>query len=169
MLSRRGIWLNVTGTGGVLGIDTCASPLVGGSTIPDTVVLVFSGTCDALALVASNDDAPALCGAGTGTERRSSLSFCTAPGDEYFVWIAPFAVGAQTFTYVATVRDLGRATPNPSRSSAPRSTTAAMTQPPASSMWPSWLRSSAGTGRHVPSAIGATTIGIASSLRATSM
>jgi hypothetical protein len=107
MLSRRGIWLNVTGTGGVLGIDTCASPLVGGSTIPDTVVLVFSGTCDALALVASNDDAPALCGAGTGTERRSSLSFCTAPGDEYFVWIAPFAVGAQTFTYVATVRDLG--------------------------------------------------------------
>ncbi len=110
MLSRRGVWFTVQGSGGELVLDTCASPLVGGTTIPDTVLMVFGGSCDALSLVASNDDAPSGCGAGSGAERRSRVSFCSAAGEQYLVWLAPFAVGPQNFGYSLTVRDNGTCT-----------------------------------------------------------
>ncbi|MFM7297949.1 MAG: lamin tail domain-containing protein, partial [Planctomycetota bacterium] len=120
MLSRRGVWFSVQGSGGQLELDTCASPLAAGSTIPDTVLMVFGGTCDGLSLVASNDDVPTLCGAGSGTERRSRVSFCSTAGDQYKVWLAPFAVGSQSFAYTLTVRDAGTcAQPVPSASCPP--------------------------------------------------
>ncbi len=107
MSSRRGLWFALQGTGTTLTFDTCASPLVGGSSIPDTVVMVYGGTCDALYLVAANDDSPVPCGTGSGTERRSSVSWCSLAGATYFVWLAPYAVGPQAFSYVATVSDSG--------------------------------------------------------------
>ena len=110
MLSRRGVWFSVQGSGGELALDTCASALVGGAAIPDTVLMVFGGSCDALSLVASNDDAPSGCGAGSGAERRSRVSFCSAAGEQYLVWLAPFAVGPQNFGYSLTVRDNGACT-----------------------------------------------------------
>jgi hypothetical protein len=107
MSSRRGLWFELQGTGTELTFDTCASPLVGGSSIPDTVVMVFGGTCDSLYLVAANDDSAVACGTGSGTERRSRVSWCSLAGATYFVWLAPYAVGPQTFSYVATVSTAG--------------------------------------------------------------
>ncbi|MBL8801188.1 MAG: hypothetical protein JNN27_04275 [Planctomycetes bacterium] len=106
MGARRGVWFRVVGTGTTLSASTCASPLNAGA-IPDTVLMVLAGDCDALSVVAYNDDAPALCGAGSGTERRSSVAWCAAAGETYWIWLAPFLGGSQTFAYTLDVVDDG--------------------------------------------------------------
>ncbi|MCC7015269.1 MAG: lamin tail domain-containing protein [Planctomycetes bacterium] len=110
MGSRRGLWYAVTGSGSTLTADTCASPLIGGTTIPDTVMMIFAGAPEDLMVVAANDDAPAACGAGSGTERRSRTSWCTVAGATYYIWVAPFApTPAPTFQFVLTITDDGLA------------------------------------------------------------
>ncbi len=106
MGSRRGQWYSVVGTGATLSASTCASPLNAGA-IPDTVLMVLCGSCDALSVVAYNDDAPALCGAGSGIERRSSVSWCSSAGVTYWIWVAPFNGGANAFAYALDVWDDG--------------------------------------------------------------
>jgi len=106
MGARRGLWFRVVGAGTTLTASTCASPLNAGA-IPDTVLMVLAGECDALSVVAYNDDAPALCGVGSGTERRSSVAWCAAAGETYWIWLAPFLGGSQTFAYTLDVVDDG--------------------------------------------------------------
>jgi hypothetical protein len=104
MGARRGRWYSVLGTGATMSASTCASPL-NGAAIPDTVLMVLGGSCDALSVVAYNDDAPALCGAGAGIERRSQVSWCSQAGATYWIWVAPFASGGQSFGFVLEVGD----------------------------------------------------------------
>jgi hypothetical protein len=105
MGSRRGLWYRVTGTGHTMTADTCASPLIGGSQIPDTVMMVLGGTCDGLTRVGFDDDVGVSCGTGSGVERRSRVSWCSEFGAPYFVWIAPFNSGPAGFTFTLTVVD----------------------------------------------------------------
>jgi hypothetical protein len=109
MSSRRGVWYSVIGTGSTLTADTCASSLIGGTTIPDTIVMVFGGTCDSLTIVGNNDDVGLVCGAGSGVERRSRVSWCSEAGASYFVFVAPFSAGPQTFLFTLTISDDGSA------------------------------------------------------------
>lgn len=106
MGARRGRWYSVLGTGATMTASTCASPL-NGSVIPDTVLMVLSGTCDALSVIAYDDDAPAPCGAGSGVERRSNVSWCSAAGQTYWIWVAPFSAGGQNFAFTLDVWDDG--------------------------------------------------------------
>jgi lamin tail-like protein/thrombospondin type 3 repeat protein len=112
MTFRRGIWYTVTGTGTTITATTCATPLIGGTTMPDTVMMVMCGTCDGLSIVGSNDDnlvggVITLCGVGTGTERRSTVKWCSTIGQTYYIWLAPFSTGAQTFSYTLDVTEDG--------------------------------------------------------------
>ncbi len=108
MGARRGRWYSVLGTGATMTASTCASPL-NGTAIPDTVVMVLAGSCDALSVVGYNDDASALCGVGAGIERRSEVSWCSQPGATYWIWVAPFASGVQMFGFTLDVWDDGSA------------------------------------------------------------
>ena len=107
MGSRRGQWYSVLGTGATMSAASCASPLLNTGAIPDTVLMVLCGSCDALSVVTYNDDAPALCGVGSGIERRSSVSWCSTAGVTYWIWIAPFNGGANSFAYALDVWDDG--------------------------------------------------------------
>jgi len=107
MGARRGAWFTVIGTGNTMTADTCASPLIGGVQIPDTVMAVLTGSCGGLTRIGFGDDLPQLCGAGGGVERRSRVNWCSSAGTTYFVWIAAFNTTPGTMTYVLTVNDDG--------------------------------------------------------------
>jgi hypothetical protein len=107
MSSRRGVWFEVVGTGNTMTADTCASPLIGGAQIPDTVLMLLGGACSGSTKLAFNDDQAALCGAGGGVERRSRVSWCSRAGETYRLWVAPFNTGPQNFAYALTISDDG--------------------------------------------------------------
>ncbi|MCC7015270.1 MAG: lamin tail domain-containing protein [Planctomycetes bacterium] len=108
MGSRRGLWYRVTGTGHTLTADTCASPLIDGAQIPDTVVMVLGGSASGLTQVAFDDDQPTLCGVGSGVERRSAASWCSQAGATYFVWVAPFNASPASSAFTLTISDDGQ-------------------------------------------------------------
>ncbi len=107
MGARRGHWLRVVGSGGLMSADTCLTPAINGVDTPDTVLMVATGTCSSLSFIGFSDDQPLLCGPGFGVERRSRVEWCSLAGQEYFVWVAAFNSGASTLDYVLTVSALG--------------------------------------------------------------
>lgn len=90
-----GVWYSVTGTGNQITVDTCNL-----ATTYDTVMTVFCGDCGELFCAGFNDDA---CGL------RSSITFCSAPGVEYLVFVHGFF---NTGNFTLTVSD-GPACNNP--------------------------------------------------------
>ena len=99
MSSARGLWYRVIGTG-----TTLTASLCGTAPTLDSKILVLAGTTDALSLVAGGDDNGPGC---TGTQ--ASVSWCAGLGQEYYVWIAPFAGGASTAPFSLDLIDTGTA------------------------------------------------------------
>jgi hypothetical protein len=99
MGARRGLWYSVVGNGNTLVAETCAS----GASI-DTVLGVFDGTSDGLTSIAFNDDNATACGSGS---YLSSVSWCSQSGATYYIWVAPWTTGAQTFGFTLAVSDSG--------------------------------------------------------------
>lgn len=95
MSSSRGLWYSLTGNGNQLTASLCA-------TVPsvDSRLIVLAGTCDGLTVVTSGDDNGPSC---TGTQ--ASATWCSIAGQQYLVWIAPFAVSASTGTLTLNITD----------------------------------------------------------------
>ncbi len=98
MSARRGLWYTVTGTGNTMTASLCpTTPTL------DTVCIVMCGTCDGLTVVGNSDDAGAtLCPASTAA---AVASWCSAPGQVYYVWVAPFGTGASTAAFTLRISD----------------------------------------------------------------
>ncbi len=93
---RRGLWYTVTGSGNTLSASLCPGAAL------DSLIEVFCGTCDGLSIVATGDDDGPSC-AGT----QASTSWCTLPGQTYYVWISPFGGGAVTTAFTLRISDNG--------------------------------------------------------------
>ena len=83
---RKGVWYRVVGDGTTYTASTC-NP----GTLVDTIIQVFCG-CSDLACVGANDDTTANeCFLVEQTaNRKSRLSWCTAPGQEYLIHVGAF-------------------------------------------------------------------------------
>ncbi len=93
---KRGVWYRVVGTGNTMSADLC------GSTVFDSVMLVFGGTCENMTQVAANDQ-----GTCPASANLSNLSWCSVLGANYFIFVSPFASGAATNTFTLTINDSG--------------------------------------------------------------
>ncbi len=96
-----GVWYSVIGTGGVIVATTCDAPGSGGSASYDTKISVFTGTCAGLVCVGGNDDN---CFGGT-SGLRSTVSWCSEPGQQYLVLVHGF--GGATGTFTLAINDGG--------------------------------------------------------------
>lgn len=72
-LPKYGVWHSFAGNGERVTLSTC-----GGTTNYDTQIGVYSGSCAALVCVAGNNNA---CG------RQSTVSFVSAVGTTYYIWV----------------------------------------------------------------------------------
>jgi len=81
-----GVWYSIVGTGASITASTCGSGF-------DTQIAIYSGTCGALACVAGNDDA---CGL------QSTVTWSSAIGTTYYIYVDGFATAAGTFTLALT-------------------------------------------------------------------
>ena len=97
MSYRRGLWYTVMGTGNTMTASLCQS-------LPsfDSVLIVMAGTPDGLTVVANGDDNGPAC-----TGSQASASWCSLSGLTYYVWIAPYSTGAQTYAFVLRISDDG--------------------------------------------------------------
>jgi hypothetical protein len=79
------------GTGNTITVTTCdASPTTG----YDTKLSVFCGPCDNLVCVGGNDDGGTPdCQIPAGPNWKSRFSWCSAPGQSYYVLVHGFGVG----------------------------------------------------------------------------
>ncbi|MCI0629246.1 MAG: hypothetical protein L0Y44_01155 [Phycisphaerales bacterium] len=83
-----GVWFSVVGNGTTLTASTC-SPL----TTYDSALTVFCGSCDSLECVGGNDD---FCGLQT------QFSWCSVPGQTYYILVFGFATNAGPFQITVT-------------------------------------------------------------------
>jgi hypothetical protein len=105
MSSKRGLWYTVVGTGNTITVTTC------GTSTPvnaDTNINVMCGTCDGLAVVASNDQTSGGCGTPLSSN-PSTASWCSTMGQTYYVWVGPFSTAASTIMGSVTITDDGTA------------------------------------------------------------
>jgi len=85
------LWYNLLGTGNTITVTTCdASPTTG----YDTKLSVFCGPCDNLVCIGGNDDGGTPdCQIPAGPNWKSRFSWCSAPGQSYYVIVHGFATG----------------------------------------------------------------------------
>ena len=81
-----GVWYTITGTGDLITASLCGSGF-------DTQIAVYSGSCGALSCVAGNDD---FCGL------QSSVSWPSAAGTEYYIYIDGFGAASGSYTMSVT-------------------------------------------------------------------
>jgi len=91
---RKGVWYTITGTGGMITLSTCSA-----TTNFDTQISVYTGTCAALAFVASNDNAA---GCANFFGRLSTVSFNSTFGTTYSIMVSGKLSASGTFTLAAT-------------------------------------------------------------------
>lgn len=89
------VWFRASGDGREYSLDLCGSSY-------DTVIAVFSGSCNDLQCVAWNDDY-------LGCGLQSNTTVCTSVGTEYFIAVGGFD-GAKG-NYVLEVNDIGPCIP----------------------------------------------------------
>jgi hypothetical protein len=100
-----GVWHTVIGTGNVLTATTC-----NGGTNYDTKLTVYCQDCPELACIGGNDDQagafdPACDVTGIGSNRGSTVSWCSQAGAVYRVFVHGFL--AASGNYELTVEDSG--------------------------------------------------------------
>ncbi len=87
-LPKYGVWYSIVGTGGDITLSTC-----GGTTNYDTQIGVYSGSCAALTCVAGNNN---FCG------RQSTVTFTSASGTTYYIWVTGVIDARGNFSLSAT-------------------------------------------------------------------
>ena len=95
MGGRRGLWYTVVGDGTTLTASGCAT-----TPVLDSVMVVYTGTCDGLTQIGWNDD---FC----GSLNASQVSWCSQAGATYYVWFSPFASTASTAGFTLNVTSSG--------------------------------------------------------------
>ncbi|MFO0828557.1 MAG: thrombospondin type 3 repeat-containing protein [Phycisphaerales bacterium] len=81
--SAPGVWYSLIGNGQTVTADTLTS-------IYDTRLHVYTGTCAALTCVTANDD--------ISSGFKSKVSFQTVPGQTYYILVSGFSTSTGTFT-----------------------------------------------------------------------
>lgn len=81
--TSEGNWYTVVGTGSFLAASTCTGDKERDAAMLDTVIMVYSGDCDALELETYDDDS-GMCG-----NLKSTAYFETVAGATYYVNVAP--------------------------------------------------------------------------------
>jgi len=94
-LPRYGVWYTIAGTGGDITLSTC-----GGTTNYDTQIGVYSGSCAALTCVAGNNN---FCG------RQSTVTFTSATGTTYYIWVTGVIDARGNFSLSATCANVAPA------------------------------------------------------------
>lgn len=89
------MWFRLAGDGREYSLDLCGSEF-------DTVIAVFSGSCDELQCVAWNDDF-------LGCDFKSKTSVCAAVGTNYYIAVGGF--DGDTGNYELVVTDIGECIP----------------------------------------------------------
>jgi hypothetical protein len=95
MGGRRGVWYSVVGDGTTLTASMCTT-----TPVLDSVMVVYTGTCDGLTNIGYNDD---FC----GSLNASQVSWCSQAGANYYIWLAPFNSGASTAGFTLNVTSSG--------------------------------------------------------------
>ncbi len=90
-VTAPGNWYTVTGNGNTLTATMCSSP------IPyDAKIFIYCGTsCDNLFCLTSNDD-------GCAPGGPSEATWCSDPGQQYYVFVTGFAAGTGAYELVVT-------------------------------------------------------------------
>ncbi len=91
-----GVWYSVIGNGTTLTATTCLDP-AGSPFQYDTKLGVFCGTCDNLVCITGNDDN---CSGVSGL--YSTVTWCSAPGQEYFLLVTGFSTASGIFDLLVT-------------------------------------------------------------------
>jgi len=94
-----GVWYTISGTGNTVTATTC-SP----NTFMDTQMIVYCGSgCDSLFCVTSNDDDGVCSEPGfSPPEWRSTVTFCTAPGTTYWIFVQGFGGSQGDFELIVS-------------------------------------------------------------------
>jgi hypothetical protein len=79
-----GVWYTVQGWGGTMNASLC------GSTVADTKLAVYTGSCGAFTCVAGNDDACSF---------QSAVSWTSAPSTTYHIYVYAFSTADPGFTF----------------------------------------------------------------------
>ncbi len=79
-----GVWYKFAGTGDIVTAATCLTASF------DSKINVYSGTCGTLVCVGGNDD-------GCGT--RSTVTFSSSVGTDYYILVTGFGSGTSAFTF----------------------------------------------------------------------
>ncbi len=90
---RFGVWYVFTGTGQSVTLSTCNT-----TTNYDSQIGVYSGSCGALVCVAGNDNS-STCTAGG---RKSTVTFMTASGTNYYIWVTGAVSARGNFALTAS-------------------------------------------------------------------
>ena len=98
-VSGSGVFYSIAGTGGSITVSTCNA-----ATSFDTKLFVYSGTCGTYTCVAGNDDDDQC----SASAVASSVTFSSALGTNYFVFVSGYKGETGTFVLNATC-----ATPSP--------------------------------------------------------
>jgi subtilisin-like proprotein convertase family protein len=94
-VTGRGVWFSVVGDGSILRATTC-NPGTGSN----TKIAVFSGTCGALACVASNATSTT-CG-NSARDDTATVDFTAASGSTCLIWVAGDSNGCGEFSLSVT-------------------------------------------------------------------
>ena len=104
MEGPEGVWYSITGTDGYLALSTCTGDSALETNGLDTVINVYSGSCDALTSEAYDDDG------GSCGSAKSLAYFQLVAGETYYVNVNPFSfsedVSGLTFGLVASEVDV---------------------------------------------------------------
>ncbi|HYE02986.1 MAG TPA: hypothetical protein VD963_07100 [Phycisphaerales bacterium] len=98
---NMGVWFTVTGNGNRLNVNTC-----GPATNFNTRVYIFSGTCGNFTCVGANAVASPACDLRPDA---AAVSFCSNPGEVYYVLVTNDTTGSGTFSL--NVADQGSCAP----------------------------------------------------------
>lgn len=88
-LDQAGVWYSISGTGNTMGVSLC-------STVWDSKVFVYSGSCGTLTCVTSNNDNGPLC---SGT--AASATWCSTQGTPYKILVTG-NTARSTFSIIVT-------------------------------------------------------------------
>ena len=91
-----GVFYRFVGTGGSVTVSTCAA-----ATDFDSQLFVFTGTCGAYTCVGSNDDQTGTC-AANGATTPSAVTFASAVGTSYFIFVNGYNGAKGNFGLTAT-------------------------------------------------------------------
>ena len=90
-----GVWYRLVGNGGSVTLSLCGSAY-------DTKIGVFTGTCGALACVTGNDDFSGCTATPGGSGLHSQVTFSSAAGTTYYIYVTGFSTAMGNFTLNAT-------------------------------------------------------------------